>query len=113
MPTSMSYNSPTFEQLSTAVKKLSDYIFSNDILVSHYDQIDEVLFRCRELQEQHEPDSDRWEDLDLMIEDRLQPMLNHLESLDQDCFSPDFIKTERAIRKEGRKQWKEITGVDW
>lgn len=105
-----------YQQFNREVDAIRNFKFAQDILVSHLDQIIDLQERIEGEQESLHPDSDEYEQLEFWAEDVLQPMLNHLEAQGEDgefYFEDDYITAEMAKRAEGKKQWKEITGLDF
>ena len=105
-----------YQQFHREVDAIRNFKFTQDVLVSHLDQILELQERIEEAQRSLCPDSDEYEQMEFWAEDVLQPMLNHLEAQGEDgefYFEDDYIAAEMAQRAEAAKQWKEITGLDF
>lgn len=103
-----------YQQFHREVDAVRNFKFES--MCSHLDQILDLQERIEEEQGSLHPDSDEYEQMEFWAEDVLQPMLNHLEAQGEDgefYFESDYITAEMAKRAEGKKQWKEITGLDF
>lgn len=92
-------------EIAKRAQKLGRYEFDNEWLVSHYDQIETTQEECEALVRYCHPDSDEHEWLEFLIEDLLQPMLNHLDQVDEEYFSQKYIDAEIAKRESFAESW--------
>tara|TARA_R100000700_G_scaffold19591_1_gene26252 strand:+ start:593 stop:931 length:339 start_codon:yes stop_codon:yes gene_type:complete len=99
----------TIEQIKDQVLKLGSYDFEQN-LVSHADQLSELIFHCEELQNSFHPDDDEYETLDIYIGDILQPILDKLEKDQEEYLSDEYIKKQKVALEAGRIWFQKLIG---
>ena len=99
----------TIEQIKAQVLKLGSYDFENN-LVSHADQLSELIFHCEDLQNSFHPDDDEYDLLSTFAFDILQPILNKMERDQEEYLSEEYIKERKAALEEGRIWFQKLIG---